>query len=115
MVRIHHIVGSAMLTLVLSDNAEGREEERATIMKHLTPIQRPPLESLRVVHATDVEFRHMCAIPTRSDLLFATCLRITEFFLDAFKYMIHLMPDILASFSPNKPVGLACARSNFST
>jgi hypothetical protein len=64
--------------LVLSDNAEGREEERAAIMKDLTPIQRPPLESLRVMHATDVEFRHMCAIPTRLGLLFAACSRMAE-------------------------------------
>jgi hypothetical protein len=56
--------------LTLSGNAAGREEERVTIVKKLKPIPRVPLRTLRIVHATDVEFRHMCLIPTRKLILY---------------------------------------------
>jgi hypothetical protein len=39
-------------------------------MKQLKPIPRAPLRTLRIVHATDVEFRHMCLIPTRKLIIY---------------------------------------------
>lgn len=39
------------------------------IVKKAQAINRPPLESLRIEHATDVEFRHMCRIPTKKLLV----------------------------------------------
>lgn len=39
-------------------------------MKQLKPIPRVPLRTLRIVHATDVEFRHMCLIPTRKLIIY---------------------------------------------
>jgi hypothetical protein len=54
----------------LSGHAEGRDEERLTIVKQLKPIPRVPLRTLRIVHATDIEFRHMCLIPTRKLILY---------------------------------------------
>ncbi|KIM34502.1 hypothetical protein M408DRAFT_325888 [Serendipita vermifera MAFF 305830] len=52
------------------DDAKGRDEERERIIKSIKPIRRPPLDSLRIVHATDVEFRHMCSIPTKKLVVF---------------------------------------------
>lgn len=34
------------------------------------PIKRPPLETLTIVHATDIEFRHMSLIPTRKLIIY---------------------------------------------
>ncbi|KAG8835101.1 hypothetical protein FRC17_005222 [Serendipita sp. 399] len=54
------------------DNARiaGMHEQSLMVMKNLVPILRPPLRSFRIVHATDIEYRHMCRIPTRSLLVY---------------------------------------------
>ncbi|CAG8668695.1 4116_t:CDS:1, partial [Acaulospora colombiana] len=49
---------------------EGVSQTRVRIMQNLKPVSRPPLESLRIVHATDVEFRHMCRIPTKKLIVY---------------------------------------------
>ncbi|KAG8837287.1 hypothetical protein FRB91_011749 [Serendipita sp. 411] len=54
------------------DNARiaGMHEQSLMVMKNLVPILRPPLRSFRIVHATDIEYRHMCRIPTRNLLVY---------------------------------------------
>jgi hypothetical protein len=49
---------------------EGVAQKRIRIMDSLKSVPRPPLESLRIVHATDVEFRYMCRIPTRKLIVY---------------------------------------------
>lgn len=42
---------------------EGVKEQADYILRQLEPLKRRPLESLRIVHATDIEYRHMACIP----------------------------------------------------
>lgn len=39
-------------------------------MGRLEPVKRKPLRSLRIVHATDVEFRYMSPIPTEKLVIY---------------------------------------------
>ncbi|PVG02027.1 hypothetical protein CPB86DRAFT_870713 [Serendipita vermifera] len=49
---------------------EGVSQKRVRVMQNLKPVPRQPLESLRIVHATDVEFRYMCRIPTKKLIVY---------------------------------------------
>jgi len=84
------------------NNANGRDEERQLIVKAAKPIVRPPLNTLRIVHATDVEFRHMSRIPTLTlqvsdpldQLFMGELLKQKEFFPGMKKFELQWVREI---------------------